>query len=63
MDFSKLKALHTLAKAYHYLLQQSGPNEATHIIENCFGYIRRSLRLEDLAPSQEGFNGRGPKFF
>jgi hypothetical protein len=66
MHYTKLEALAILSKAYHYLLGKEGPNEATHTIADKFGYIRRSLRIEDLTPkieTNEGYNGRMPSYF
>ena len=62
---TKLEALKTLSQAYYYLLGKEGPNEATHTLADRFGYLRRSLRIEDLAPtnSAEGWNPRGPVYF
>jgi hypothetical protein len=64
--YTKLEALKTLGQAYHYLLGKEGPNEATHTIADKFGYLRRSLRIEDLAPktdNNEGYNGKMPSYF
>jgi hypothetical protein len=66
MHYNKLDALRILGKAYHYLMDQSGPSEATHTIADYFGRIRRSLRIEELVIPKvdaEGYNGRGPRFF
>ena len=64
---NKLTALSKLASAYHALGFDSLSNmQAKVILSDSFGYIRRSLRIEDLAPqpkSTEGLNPAGPKFF
>jgi hypothetical protein len=62
----KLTALSTLAHAFHYVVETypagSGGRGAMHILADKFGYIRRSLRIEDLKPVKcnEGWNGKGP---
>ena len=63
---NKLTALSKLANAFHNLNDtgRSG-SDAQKTIEEMFGYIRRSLRIEDLAPqpkSTEGLNPSGPKY-
>jgi hypothetical protein len=63
---NKLNALSKLANAYHYVLAGNGDGETAAVLEDKFGYIRRSLRIEDLAPQAkctEGFNGRMPTQF
>ena len=69
---TKLDALKKLASAYHYIRentplfkQGAGPGDSKALTEiaHAFGVVRRSLTLEDLAPSKEGFNGKGPRFF
>ena len=65
---NKLTALSKLAGAYHSLLFDSLPNaQAKIILDDTFGYVRRSLRIEDLKPEPkqpaEGLNPAGPKFF
>jgi hypothetical protein len=60
---NKLDALRILGNAYHYLGSDS---DAGEVLNDCFGYIRRSLRLPDLKPqprNTEGLNGRGPHYF
>jgi hypothetical protein len=61
---NKLTALSKLANAYWH---QGGPagSSATSMLEEKFGYIRRSMTLEDLKPqpkSTEGLNPAGPKY-
>jgi len=64
---NRLTALSKLANAYHDQLAQHGcMSEAVAILEEKFGYIRRSLTLQDLKPqpkNAEGLNPVGPKFF
>jgi hypothetical protein len=70
---NKLTALSKLANAYHYLndsmerMADYGHDiEAQHTLFDKFGYIRRSLSIDDLKPqpkSAEGLNPAGPKFF
>lgn len=66
-QMNKLTALSKLASAYHYIAERSPNGETVAIIAEKFGYIRRSLRLEDLMPqprqTAEGLNPAGPKFF
>ena len=62
---NKLSALSKLANAFHYLHTQN-VHEGLEILANKFGYIRRSLRIEDLKPAKadaEGLNGKMPTFF
>ena len=66
---TKLDALKKLASAYHHCDERYrygtcyGDQDAALILEDLFGRVRRSLRIEDLAPSKEGYNGKGPRFF
>ena len=62
---NKLTAPSKLANAYHHLEQSDALDnrDATEEIKAVFGYIRRSLRIEDLKPVPEGLNGKGPTFF
>ena len=58
---NKLDALRTLSHAYWH----ANDTEAQETLAHAFGYVRRSLRLEDLKPAspcREGYNGRGPTF-
>lgn len=63
----KLTALSKLASAYHYLVNYApvssiGDSNALWEIQSAFGYVRRSLYIEDLKPQPkctEGLNGRG----
>ena len=59
---TKLDALKKLAGAYWYIAV-APPTEAMVIIMDKFHAVRRSLRLEDLAPNKEGYNGKGPRYF
>jgi hypothetical protein len=73
-EMNKLTGLNKLANAYHTLKnsaplskQGAGPGDwaALGVLLNAFGYIRRSLRIEDLrtAPkSAEGLNPSGPRY-
>ena len=58
---NKLAALSKLANAFHYLKDQDR-HEGMNILAHKFGYLRRSLRIEDLMPVKcvEGYNGRMP---
>ena len=62
----KLTALSTLAHAFHYVVDTypagSGGRGAMHILDDKFGYIRRSLQIQELKPVKctEGINGKGP---
>ena len=69
---NKLTALSKLANAYHHLMGL--PKEkwftsdyaAADTLADKFGYIRRSMSIEDLKPQPkctEGLNPAGPKFF
>ena len=63
---TKLIALSKLANAYHYIGEGNGDGETAALIEDLFGRIRRSLRIEDLKPQPkctEGFNPKGPTHF
>ena len=70
---NKLTALSKLASAWLYLVKFGSETDgltdlpdALVILDDNFGYIRRSLRIEDLKPqpkSTEGLNPAGPKFF
>lgn len=68
---NKLTALSKLASAYWDIynrtsLMDEATADAMLLIEDNFGYIRRSLRIEDLKPqpkNTEGLNPAGPKFF
>jgi hypothetical protein len=65
---TKLDALRILASAYW----KSDMGEAASILRDKFGYVRRSMTLDDLKPEgyrgleietiivDEGYNGRGP---
>jgi hypothetical protein len=58
---TKLDAMRILASAYHHL----SDTEAREMLAYAFGYVRRSLRLEDLRPlpaCKEGWNGKGPVY-
>ena len=64
---TKLTALSKLASAYWYLANIPGYSAvmdgSAFIVYDKFNYIRRSLTLQDLAPTPkctEGFNGRMP---
>lgn len=60
---NRLEALKTLARAYWHIRttqQTAGDIEAALVLEDKFGYIRRSLTLTDIKPCMEGFNGRMP---
>jgi len=67
---NKLTALSKLSNAY-WELRKSVPIsedvcEAMMVLEDMFGRIRRSLRIEDLKPQPkcaEGFNPKGPVHF
>jgi hypothetical protein len=51
---NKLAALSKLASAYHYIVKSNAHNTETLLILNdAFGYVRRSLRMEELAPKTE----------
>lgn len=76
MNMNKLTALSKLANAYLTLKADRTAGEkslsladadALSAIDYNFGYIRRSLRIEDLAPTvpekTEGINPPGPKYF
>ena len=72
MTYTKLDALRILSNAYHHTVKQFilgagstcyGDSDASVIFADMFGRVRRSLRLEDLEPCKEGFNGKGPRFF
>ena len=58
---NKLTALSKLASAYHYLKGQHR-HEGMNILAHKFGYLRRSLRIEELMTVKcvEGYNGRMP---
>jgi hypothetical protein len=60
---TKLDALRILASAYYYV----NDIEAASVLGHAFGYVRRSLSLDDLRPKfegiVEGFNGRMPTHF
>jgi hypothetical protein len=69
---NKLTALSKLAGAYHHLdlsdiaIDEVIDEEAFTILASKFGYIRRSLRIEDLKPAPkdtEGLNPKGPVHF
>jgi hypothetical protein len=63
---NKLTALSKLASAYHYLFPTGAEQEALNVLSDKFGYIRRSLSIEDLKTQPkctEGLNPAGPKFF
>jgi hypothetical protein len=63
---NKLTALSKLASAYHSVPEESGYPTAKDLLDDRFGYIRSSLRIEDLKPlpkCAEGLNPVGPKFF
>lgn len=67
---TKLDALRTLANAYWYAFYTDkyalGAYSAADIIGASFGYVRRSMTLEDLKPApvvNEGYNGRMPTHF
>ena len=65
---TKLSALSKLANAYHHFVTGetqeigSGDIQAATILAEKFGYVRRSLTIEDLKPVKyvEGMNGKGP---
>ena len=59
---NKLTALSKLANAFHYLKDQDR-HEGMNVLAHKFGYLRRSLRIEDLMPVKcvEGYNGRCPR--
>ena len=60
---TRVDALKILARAYWHIrtTQQTNADiEAALLLEEKFGYIRRSLTLADLKPCLEGFNGKGP---
>ena len=69
---NKLSALSKLANAYHHFVTGetqeigSGDIQAATILAEKFGYVRRSLTIEDLKPQPkciEGFNPKGPTHF
>lgn len=75
---NKLSALSKLANAYYHIVPQAYPMlpgtmedrsnfATTQLLYDKFNYVRRSLRIEDLAPQPkqpaEGLNPVGPKFF
>ena len=61
---TKLDALKKLADAYYYLHAKTMKDyTATAELLDAFGRVRCSLRIDDLAPCKEGFNGKGPRFF
>ena len=63
---NKFEAMKTLANAYWYVRDIYGKDEAAAHLEDKFGYVRRSLTLEDLRPvpvKDEGLNGRMPVYF
>lgn len=69
---NKLTALSKLANAWLYLVKFGSENDgltalpdALVILNDKFGYIRRSMAIEDLAPQPkdaEGLNPAGPKY-
>ena len=62
---NKLTALSRLSSAYWYIRDTYGNGETSNVLEDKFGYIRRSLNLEDLKPAPkdaEGLNPAGPKY-
>lgn len=69
---NKLSALSKLASAYHHLKALpedqwlTSDFDAMVMLVTKFGYIRRSLRVEDLKPQPrctEGYSPRGPQHF
>jgi hypothetical protein len=71
-EMNKLSALSKLANAYHHFVTGetqeigSGDIQAATILAEKFGYVRRSLTIEDLKPQPkciEGFNGKMPTHF
>jgi hypothetical protein len=64
---NKLTALSKLASAYHdQFAQPTDTQDTLDVLNDKFGYIRRSLSIEDLKPQPkctEGLNPAGPKFF
>ena len=65
MGLTKLTELSKLASAYYYLIPEAS-NETLVLISDKFGYVRRSLSIEDLEPQPactEGLNGKGPTHF
>ena len=71
MKLTKLDALRILGNAYWYLAsaedykEYRSNEEPASILEEKFGYIRRSLSLRDVIPQRdtEGWNGKGPTQF
>lgn len=61
---NKLSALSKLASAYFYLYPDTDVHQdALNILSGKFHHVRRSMLLQDLAPTPkctEGFNGRMP---
>lgn len=64
---TKLDALRILANAYWYVAATYGHRDG--ILYDKFGYVRRSMGMEDLQPTlyrqqhKEGLNGPMPRFF
>ena len=64
---NKLEALRMLSRAYWHIVGRGAENDADtetlDILNNSFGYVRRSIRVEDMRPESEGLNGRMPQYF
>jgi hypothetical protein len=65
----KLDALRVLSNAYHFMAKHRtfGDQQAMGLLNEKFGYVRRSLRIEELESDaiedNEGYNGRMPMYF
>lgn len=61
---NKLTALSKLSSAYWYIRNVYGNGEPSNVLADKFGYVRRSLDLEDLRPRKEneGLNPAGPRY-
>jgi hypothetical protein len=67
MTYTKLDALRILAHAYWCIVPEAD-SDTQFILIDKFGYVRRSMTLEDLKPQEhyvtnEGYNGRMPQYF
>ena len=68
---TKLDALRILSNAYWHLNAYWYPEakfDSQFILVDKFGYVRRSMTLEDLKPQEhyvtnEGYNGKMPQYF
>jgi len=69
MTLTKLDAMRILGNAFWYVVNNypagRGERGAQHILEDKFGYVRRSFSITDLKPqiSTEGWNPKGPTHF